>query len=169
MEHEIGNIKKCLAAAFDFVALVVPEEKRIAGFIKAVQPILSEAEFSKVRIVAPEGLFLCFSFSLHGKAWRNEGRVRIAHWGERDKIEKNQGFFFEQKSMLKTTVINWLRNWIRPSRFASSRRCRSGHMETQRAKGKRTPPLPLLNDCEARIRQDTLLDRTAQNTLISAL
>jgi hypothetical protein len=43
-EHEIGNIKKCLAAAFDFVALVVPEEKRIADSIKAVQPILSEAD-----------------------------------------------------------------------------------------------------------------------------
>jgi hypothetical protein len=36
----------------------VPDEKRIAGFKKALQPILPEAEFSKLRIVTPEDLFL---------------------------------------------------------------------------------------------------------------
>jgi len=57
-EQEVGNVKKCIAASFDFVALVVPEEKRIAGFRRTLQGSLSDSEWLKVRVVTPDELFL---------------------------------------------------------------------------------------------------------------
>jgi len=56
-EHEIGNIKKCLSADFEFVVLVVPDEKRLPGLRKAVGGVLSEAEAARVRFFTPDQLF----------------------------------------------------------------------------------------------------------------
>ena len=57
IEHEAGNIRKCLDADFDHVVLVVPEQKRIESFQKALREGLSEKETSRFRVLTPDELF----------------------------------------------------------------------------------------------------------------
>jgi hypothetical protein len=56
-EHETGNVRKCLDAGFDFIALITPEEKRLAAMKKVITATLTEKEAEKVRFVTPEALF----------------------------------------------------------------------------------------------------------------
>ncbi len=56
-ENEIGNIKKCLSADFEFVVLIVPDEKHLPGLRKAVGGVLSETEAARVRYFTPDQLF----------------------------------------------------------------------------------------------------------------
>ena len=74
-EQEIGNVRKCLAASFDFVALVVPDEKRVAGFRKALQESLSDSEWLKIRVVTPDELFT-FIEELDAKDANRRGTIR---------------------------------------------------------------------------------------------
>jgi Type IV secretion-system coupling protein DNA-binding domain len=57
IDHEIGNIRKCLAADFAHVALVLPERKALARAKDAVRTTLSEEESKRVRVLTPEELF----------------------------------------------------------------------------------------------------------------
>jgi hypothetical protein len=74
-EQETGNVKKCLAASFDFVALVVPDEKRVAGFRKALQESLTDSEWLKIRVVTPDELF-SFIEELDAKDANRRGTIR---------------------------------------------------------------------------------------------
>ncbi|MCC6396712.1 MAG: hypothetical protein IT282_06805 [Bacteroidetes bacterium] len=56
LEHEIGNLQKCLAAGFDYAVMVSPNKRIIskaAGFLDK----LSEEDSARVRLFAPEELF----------------------------------------------------------------------------------------------------------------
>lgn len=55
--YEVGNVKKCLAAGYDFVALVAADEKRIAGLEKAITPQLAADEVVKLRFLTADQLF----------------------------------------------------------------------------------------------------------------
>ncbi len=71
VEHEIGNIQKCLAAGFGYVTLITPDRKVIAKARDAVNAALGAAESKRVRILTPEDFF-AFVESLEADA---AGRV----------------------------------------------------------------------------------------------
>jgi len=75
IDHEIGNIRKCLAADFGHVALVLPERKAIARAKDAVKAALSDEESKRVRVLTPEELF-AFLDSLDAQGAAREGNVR---------------------------------------------------------------------------------------------
>jgi hypothetical protein len=75
IDHEIGNIRKCLAADFGHVALVLPERKAIARANDAVKAALSDEESKRVRVLTPEELF-AFLESLDAQGAAREGNVR---------------------------------------------------------------------------------------------
>jgi hypothetical protein len=75
IEHEIGNIRKCLAAGFGHVALVLPERKAIAGAKDAVTAALDKEDAERVRVVTPEDFF-AFVDSLGTPAPGREKQVR---------------------------------------------------------------------------------------------
>ncbi len=56
--NEIENVRKCIAAGYDFVALISPDAKRIAGLERAILPTLAAGEREKVRFFStPDALF----------------------------------------------------------------------------------------------------------------
>jgi hypothetical protein len=55
-EHELGNVKKCLAAKFQYVAVVTPTSKRLMSLQKAISAGLSAVELERVRFFIPEDL-----------------------------------------------------------------------------------------------------------------
>ena len=75
IEHETLNIRKCLAAGFGHVVLMLPERKAIAKAKAAVTAALTEDESKKVRVLTPEDFF-AFVNSLEAQAAGREGKVR---------------------------------------------------------------------------------------------
>lgn len=82
-EHEVGNIKKCLAAGFDFVVLIAPDEKRLSALQKAVTPSLTAEDVQRVRFLVPDGLFQFIETLDAQDATRNETirgyKVKVSH------------------------------------------------------------------------------------------
>jgi Type IV secretion-system coupling protein DNA-binding domain/TraM recognition site of TraD and TraG len=74
-EHEIGNVKKCLAAEFQNVAVVTPTVKRLSTLEKAMERRLTEAELERVRFFVPENLF-AFLRELEINELNREDRVK---------------------------------------------------------------------------------------------
>jgi hypothetical protein len=56
VEHEIGNVQKCLAAGFDLVVLVVSEKKALTRARKEVGATVSEQDHERVQVRSPEEL-----------------------------------------------------------------------------------------------------------------
>lgn len=75
IEHEIGNIRKCLAAGFGHVALVLPEAKAIARARDAVAAALEKEDVKRVRVCTPEDFF-AFADSLRAEGSGREETVR---------------------------------------------------------------------------------------------
>lgn len=71
VEHEIGNIQKCLAAGFGYVTLITTDRKTIAKARDAVNVALGAPECNRVRVLTPEDFF-AFVESLEADA---AGRV----------------------------------------------------------------------------------------------
>jgi DNA helicase HerA-like ATPase len=57
VEHEIGNVAKCLAAGYDEVFAIVAEQSRFASFEKALKASLSTTERTRVHVVSPDEFF----------------------------------------------------------------------------------------------------------------
>jgi hypothetical protein len=57
VEHEIGNLQKCLAAGFGYAVLVSADRKMIGSAKDAVDTTFSEAERAQVRVLTPEDFF----------------------------------------------------------------------------------------------------------------
>lgn len=57
VDHEIGNLQKCLAAGFGYAVLVSAERKTIASAKEAAENTFSVAELARVRILTPEDFF----------------------------------------------------------------------------------------------------------------
>ena len=55
IDHEFGNVKKCLAAGFGLVAVVSPKPERLAAIAEAVQAGLDAEAASKVVYCTPDG------------------------------------------------------------------------------------------------------------------
>jgi hypothetical protein len=75
IDHEIGNIRKCLAAGFGHVALVLPEAKAIARARDAVAAALEKEDAKRVRVCTPEDFFT-FADSLQAESSGREETVR---------------------------------------------------------------------------------------------
>lgn len=58
IEHEIGNIQKCLAAGFDQVLFVSVDKRNLARAREELKTALPQADAERVSCVAPEDLFL---------------------------------------------------------------------------------------------------------------
>jgi hypothetical protein len=56
IEHELGNVQKCLAAGFDLVVLLVSEKKALARARKEVRAAVSEQDHERVQVLQPEEL-----------------------------------------------------------------------------------------------------------------
>jgi hypothetical protein len=57
VDHEVGNIQKCLAAGFSYVVLISSERKVKARAREAVSAALGKDEQEKVRVLSPEDFF----------------------------------------------------------------------------------------------------------------
>ena len=75
IEHETQNIRKCLAAGFGHVALILPERKAIARAKEAVAAALEKDDATRVRVCTPEDFF-AFVDSLAATGARREETVR---------------------------------------------------------------------------------------------
>jgi hypothetical protein len=54
VEHEVGNVEKCLAAGFGEVAVISPKERHLAKIKKALGKRLSPEAMSRVHFFVPE-------------------------------------------------------------------------------------------------------------------
>jgi len=75
VDHEIANVKKCIAAGFDFVAVVAPDEKKLTRAEKYMRSSLSAPELERTRFLTPDTLF-AFVESLEAKDAGREATVR---------------------------------------------------------------------------------------------
>jgi hypothetical protein len=57
VDHEIGNLQKCLAAGFGYAVLVSADRKTIASAKDAAEATFSEEELARVRVLTPEDFF----------------------------------------------------------------------------------------------------------------
>jgi hypothetical protein len=57
VEQEVANIQKCLAAGFDFVVLVAPEEKRLKRLEEGIRTRIDKAHMETVKFLTVDGLF----------------------------------------------------------------------------------------------------------------
>ena len=73
--YEIGNIKKSLAAGYGLVAMVSPDQKRVAGLEKIIVSKLAPDEIAKVLFVTPDMLFALIE-ELEAKDATHEQTVR---------------------------------------------------------------------------------------------
>lgn len=58
IDHEVGNVRKCLLANFDLVAVVTANERRLAQIEAAVRGHLEEGQAAKVRYFTPEQMLM---------------------------------------------------------------------------------------------------------------
>jgi type IV secretion system coupling TraD/TrwB family protein len=75
IENEIRNVRKCIEAGFDYVAVVAPDEKRLGKTEKAMRLALSEGELGKTRFFTPDALF-AFVEELEAEDASKETNVR---------------------------------------------------------------------------------------------
>jgi hypothetical protein len=75
VDHELGNIEKCLAADFTHVVFIASEKKVLTKAKKVIGGALSEASFERVQFFAPEDFFL-FLEELDAQAASREETVR---------------------------------------------------------------------------------------------
>jgi hypothetical protein len=54
--HELGNVRKCLAAGYKYVAVVAPDAKRLGKLKAAIEVRVTEAEAERLRFFTPESL-----------------------------------------------------------------------------------------------------------------
>jgi len=74
--NEIENVRKCIAAGYEFVALLSPDAKRIAGLERAIVPTLTESEQAKVRFFSTPDALFSFIEELDAKDSNREKTVR---------------------------------------------------------------------------------------------
>ena len=58
IDHEVGNVRKCLLAGFDVVAVVTASERRLAQIETAVNGHLDEGQAAKVRYFTPDQILV---------------------------------------------------------------------------------------------------------------
>jgi hypothetical protein len=75
VEHEVGNVQKCLAAGFEHVVLLLTERKMMARGKEAVAAALGDEERARVQVLTTEELFV-FLDSLDARAAGSVGKVR---------------------------------------------------------------------------------------------
>lgn len=73
--HELGNIRKCLAAGFTHVVAISPDAKRLGKLKVAIEGGLQEAQRQRVQCLAPDDL-LTFIRELAAKEIDDEQTVR---------------------------------------------------------------------------------------------
>lgn len=59
-EHELANIKKCLASRYESIILCSPDRKSLQKVKALASKELTESELQKVRFFAPDALALFF-------------------------------------------------------------------------------------------------------------
>jgi hypothetical protein len=96
VEHEVGNVQKCLAAGFDRVVLISSEHKMIAKAKEAVRTAIAEEQQKQVEVLTPEEFFAFMEALEAGAADREETvrgykvKVRYQPVGEDEKKAKKQ-------------------------------------------------------------------------------
>ncbi|WP_374652307.1 type IV secretory system conjugative DNA transfer family protein [Dongia sp.] len=74
-EHELGNIEKCLAAGFNEVVLLAPQERRLAALRKFALLQVPEPDHGRIRFLVPEDLIAHLD-QLSAAALTTEGAVK---------------------------------------------------------------------------------------------
>jgi hypothetical protein len=75
VDHELANVRKCLAAEYAFVAAIATSASKLKEIETRAASVLSKIEQEKVRYVTPETLFE-FIESLEAQAASTENTVR---------------------------------------------------------------------------------------------
>jgi hypothetical protein len=75
VEHEVGNVQKCLAAGFEHVVLLASDRKTIAKAKESIDATLGGREREKVHVLTPEDFF-DFVETLEAHAAGREETVR---------------------------------------------------------------------------------------------
>jgi hypothetical protein len=75
VEHEIGNVQKCLAAGFEHVVLLLMDRKTVAKAKEAVTQAVNEEDRARVHVLTPEEFF-AFAETLEAGAMGKDGKVR---------------------------------------------------------------------------------------------
>jgi hypothetical protein len=65
--NEVENVRKCIAAGYDFVTVASPDAKRIGKLERAILPMLSKPEQAKVRFFSTPDAFFSFIEELDAK------------------------------------------------------------------------------------------------------
>lgn len=57
VEHEFGNVMKCLEAAYTHVVVISPDERQLTKLRESIEPRLPQGAGSSVRFLTPDALF----------------------------------------------------------------------------------------------------------------
>jgi hypothetical protein len=93
VEHEVGNIQKCLAAGFGHVVLIASDRKTLGKAKDAVNATFGDEECKRVRVLTPEDFF-DFVETLEAHA---AGREEMVH-GYKVKVQYRKVAEGEQKA-----------------------------------------------------------------------
>ena len=74
--NEVENVRKSIAAGYDFVVIVSPDAKRIPGLERAIIPTLSKTDHAKVRFFSTPDALFSFIEELDAKEANREETVR---------------------------------------------------------------------------------------------
>ena len=75
VEHEIGNIQKCLAAGFEHVVLIASDKKTLTSARQVSSTAIAEKDLGRVKFMMPEEL-ADFLEELEAEAATNEQVIR---------------------------------------------------------------------------------------------
>lgn len=76
-EDELGNVKKCLAAGFDDVAVVYPSRTRLRNAAERIRSAIADEARDQVHFLTPEDLW---SFLEEQEAKLAGGKRTVAGW-----------------------------------------------------------------------------------------
>jgi hypothetical protein len=74
-DHELGNVRKCLAAGYRHTVVVTPTPERLGRLERAISPHLTEDERKRVKFFVPDELF-AFIRDLEARQIDTEGMLK---------------------------------------------------------------------------------------------
>jgi hypothetical protein len=107
VEHEVGNVQKCLAAGFEYVVLLLVDRKAVAKAKESIAAALNEEERARVHVLTP-GEFFAFAETLEAGVAGKDGKVR----GYKVKVQY-QAVGEEEKKAKKQAISQVIMNAVR--------------------------------------------------------
>jgi hypothetical protein len=110
VEHEVGNVQKCLAAGFEHVVLLLMDRKAVAKAKESIATALNEEERVRVHVLTPEEFF-AFAETLEAGAAGSDGKDAKVR-GYKVKVQY-QAVGEEEKKAKKQAISQVIMNAVR--------------------------------------------------------